>query len=361
MRPAGRVGHDVSVGKKDVGVDWPQYASMQQRNSSSSSKSRSSGSRSRSRSKSSSKAEDVSKTAVKAAEVLGPSRPTAMQAAISAYLARPAGPVGSVGSSSPAGPTAGLTAGPAAGPAVGPVAGPPVGLAAGPVGPQVGRTGRTVVGRPPVARMGEKLASRYVGTVRAVGPSGPLGPGGPRPVAPSQAASLARESSAVKEKSKEPGERKKPKRPRAGPVKPPKLEEVPSSSEHHKSEANLCVPRRSEKEKEKKSRTRNPKLKNETKERKLKARATSAKGSKARKLQSSTAASRPLDRKAQAKAKCTSFLMRFLAGRKGKTSRKAPPEEVPVNMAELIRKRDEEKTRIFGNDPLIVSSSDDDA
>lgn len=179
-----------------------------------------------------------------------------------------------------------------------------------------------------------------------------------------------------KAKAKDPAEKKKAKRPRIGPAKPPRVEVVPGGIGQQRADAELGAKKgerqkdvglgakKGEKQKEKKaSKARNEKveLREQAKEKKLKARKAKANASMARKPESLAPARSATDRKAQAKAKCTSFLMRFTAGRKAKTSKRAVPEEPRVDREEMIRKRDAEKVRIFGKDPLVVSSSDDDA
>lgn len=65
--------------------------------------------------------------------------------------------------------------------------------------------------------------------------------------------------------------------------------------------------------------------------------------------------------KAKAKAKCSRFLMRMRACRKDKTKKRLSAKEKRARIAELIRKRDEEKARIFGDGPLVIGSSEDES
>jgi len=66
--------------------------------------------------------------------------------------------------------------------------------------------------------------------------------------------------------------------------------------------------------------------------------------------------------KAKAKARCSSFLMRMrLCNKKDKSKNKglAGGREKTARIQELIRKRQEEKNKIFGDAPLVIASSDE--
>merc|ERR1712079_340850 len=68
--------------------------------------------------------------------------------------------------------------------------------------------------------------------------------------------------------------------------------------------------------------------------------------------------------KAKAKARATSFLMRMrMCNKKDKSKSKGLKggREKRARVQELIRKRQEEKNKIFGNAPLVIGSSDEEA
>lgn len=65
--------------------------------------------------------------------------------------------------------------------------------------------------------------------------------------------------------------------------------------------------------------------------------------------------------KAKAKARCSSFLMRMrMCKKKDKSKSKSlAGREKRARIQEIIRKRQEEKNKLFGDVPLVIGSSDE--